>query len=415
MNNTNDIIFDKNFSSVDEKTWLDSVQKALKEENYASLVIEDKSGLKHHPLYNKNNANLPPRPIFPKTKWDIGMRVTSGRTGHDNTAILTALQGGVNALSLDFHQDATPTVDYLNELLNNVDLNMITLTSNAAQHGFIALDTIFNFLKSTPDSLYHADYDPLSYATKIDTKEIETLIKLSQNFKNTTLMTASSVMAHHAGADKACEIGCILATALTYARSLEAAGLSVQDILPRLTLTLAIDSDVFGEIAKLRALRILWTQLTTKLGYPNTANIHAQTSERSYSTLETSANILRMTLSSFAAGIGGANIVTALPPSSVTTADTQHTFRLTYNTQLILQEESHIGDICDVAGGSWYIEQYTHDLCQAGWAFMQNIEKQGGMVNAQNFVADHIAQKHEQDMENLKSGKTHLNLSLGLK
>ncbi|MED5369201.1 MAG: methylmalonyl-CoA mutase family protein, partial [Pseudomonadota bacterium] len=109
--------------------------------------------------------------------------------------------------------------------------------------------------------------------------------------------------------------------------------------------------------------------------------IHAEGSERYFSLADPWVNMLRATMSTLAAGIGGADVVTALPCTSIAESDNLLTRRVARNTQVILQEESHIGQVMDPAGGSWYVEALSESLASKSWSLFQSIEKAGGIAS----------------------------------
>ena len=166
-------------------------------------------------------------------------------------------------------------------------------------------------------------------------------------------------------------------------RYLEQSGLDIADIINRLTLTVSADTDFFGSIAKLRALRLLWGNICAALKQDKivTPFIHAEGSERYFSLADPWVNMLRATMSTLAAGIGGADVVTALPCTSIAESDNLLTRRVARNTQVILQEESHIGQVMDPAGGSWYVETLSESLASKSWSLFQSIEKAGGIAS----------------------------------
>jgi len=93
-------------------------------------------------------------------------------------------------------------------------------------------------------------------------------------------------------------------------------------------------------------------------------------------------NILRATVSSMAAGIAGVDMMSVAPCTATSISDNELTRRIARNTQIILQEESHIGRVADAAGGSWYVEALTQDLARQAWALFQEIEAGGGLAVA---------------------------------
>ena len=296
----------------------------------------------------------------------------------------------MSALLLDCRFD-TVTPTQLDKLLEGVDINIAPLFLRADNNAINLATHLVS--KIGNDTAIYLDLDPLGYAAasglKID-DDVDTifpgmlgLVEQTQSSPNIRLMTASGLTYHNAGADTITELAAIIATATFYMRYLEQSDLDIFEIINRLTLTVSADTDFFGSIAKLRALRLLWGNICAALKQDKivTPFIHAEGSERYFSLADPWVNMLRATMSTLAAGIGGADVVTALPCTSIAESDNLLTRRVARNTQVILQEESHIGQVMDPAGGSWYVETLSESLASKSWSLFQSIEKAGGIAS----------------------------------
>jgi len=104
-------------------------------------------------------------------------------------------------------------------------------------------------------------------------------------------------------------------------------------------------------------------------------------------------NLLRTTVACFAAGVGGADVVTVQPFDAALGLPDSFSRRIARNTQNLLVEEGHLGRVLDPAGGSWYVESLTESLAQAAWAWFTEIERAGGLAAAldSGLVRDRIA------------------------
>lgn len=393
------------FPDANKKDWLEAVEKALRGAAYETLQTRH-NGLSREPLYTNETVNLSQAPhgmpgqapFLRGSKslsnsflpWHIASRFTLGRKGNDNKDVLTDLEGGVSALLLDCRFD-TVTPTQLDKLLEGVDINIAPLFLRADNNAINLATHLVSKIGS--DTAIYLDLDPLGYAAasglKID-DDVDTifpgmlgLVEQTQSSPNIRLMTASGMTYHNAGADAITELAAIIATATFYMRYLEQSGLDIADIINRLTLTVSADTDFFGSIAKLRALRLLWGNICAALKQDKivTPFIHAEGSERYFSLADPWVNMLRATMSTLAAGIGGADVVTALPCTSIAESDNLLTRRVARNTQVILQEESHIGQVMDPAGGSWYVETLSESLASKSWSLFQSIEKAGGIAS----------------------------------
>jgi methylmalonyl-CoA mutase len=156
----------------------------------------------------------------------------------------------------------------------------------------------------------------------------------------------------------------------------------MQDAFARTVLGLSVDGEYFSGIAKLRAARALWARLTAACGVNVPARIEARSSRRMLSKLDPWVNLLRLTAAGFAAATGGADAVVLEPFTRPLGHPTPFARRQARNTQLVLMEEAHLGEVADPAGGAWFLETRTDDLARVAWTVFQGIEREGGIVAA---------------------------------
>ena len=188
---------------------------------------------------------------------------------------------------------------------------------------------------------------------------------------------------HDAGATAPQELGLALSTGLAYLRALEAAGLPPERAEARLVFELQVGVDVFVEIAKLRAARRLWCRILEASGVASPAmQLEARTAWRTLTARDPWTNLLRGTIGAFAARAGGVSSVEVRPFDEAVGEPDELGRRMSRNTKLVLDEESHLDGVADPAGGSFFLERLTEDLAEAGWKELQEIEKQGGIVAA---------------------------------
>ena len=146
---------------------------------------------------------------------------------------------------------------------------------------------------------------------------------------------------------------------------------------------LSADADQFLTLAKFRALRLLWARIEQACGLaPKPLFIAAETAWRMLTQRDPYVNMLRATIATFSAGLGGADSLTVLPHTLALGLPDAFARRAARNTQLILLEESNLAKVADPAAGSGGIETLTRQLCEAAWAQFQEIEKAGGAFAA---------------------------------
>jgi methylmalonyl-CoA mutase len=175
---------------------------------------------------------------------------------------------------------------------------------------------------------------------------------------------------------------------------LEDGGISLDAARSAISFRLAADADQFLTMAKFRALRLLWARVETACGLaPKPAFVAAETAWRMLTQRDPYVNMLRATMATFAAGLGGADAITVLPHTLALGLPDAFARRVARNTQLVLLEESNLAKVSDPAAGSGGIESLTKELCEAAWAAFQDIEKAGGVFAAleQNLIQRQVA------------------------
>lgn len=187
---------------------------------------------------------------------------------------------------------------------------------------------------------------------------------------------------HHAGATAAQDLAFSMATGVEYLRELTARGLSLEDACSQLLFSYAVGCNFFLAASKLRAARRLWSRVVEASGGTDEAQrmrLHVRTSKRVLTTRDPWVNMLRNTSCCFAAGLAHADSVTTPPHDAALGHPSPLAARIARNTQIILQEETHLHRVVDPAGGSWFVETLTDELCDKAWPIFQEIERQGGM------------------------------------
>ena len=198
-----------------------------------------------------------------------------------------------------------------------------------------------------------------------------------------------SISGYHmqeAGATLDLELGYTLADGIEYIRTGKAAGLEVDAFAPRISFFWAIGMNVFMEIAKLRAARLLWAPIMKTLGAENPKSMmlrtHSQTSGWSLTAQDPFNNVARTCLEALAATMGHTQSLHTNSLDEALALPTDFSARIARNTQIQLQEESGICRVADPWGGSHYVERLTHEIAQRAWAHISEIEELGGMAKA---------------------------------
>lgn len=190
---------------------------------------------------------------------------------------------------------------------------------------------------------------------------------------------------HDGGATAVQELACVIATGAAYVREMLKRGVSIETIGTRMRFSLSIGSNFFMEVAKLRAVRVLWSQVIESFGGSEKAgrmHLHSRTSLLNKTLHDPFVNLLRSTTEAFSAVVGGTDGMHIGPYDESLRVPDSFSRRIARNTHLILGEECNLSQVTDPAGGSWYVEWLTDQVARKAWFEFQEIERGGGMAEA---------------------------------
>ena len=198
-----------------------------------------------------------------------------------------------------------------------------------------------------------------------------------------------SISGYHmqeAGANQALELALTLADGQEYVRTAMNQGLDVDAFAPRLSFFWAIGMNFYLEIAKMRAARLLWCRIMQDVGAKNIKSLmlrtHCQTSGWSLTEQDPYNNIVRTTIEAMAAVFGGTQSLHTNSFDEAIALPTEFSSRIARNTQLIIQEETHISNVIDPWAGSYMMEKLTQDMADEAWKIIEEVNAMGGMTKA---------------------------------
>ena len=198
-----------------------------------------------------------------------------------------------------------------------------------------------------------------------------------------------SISGYHmqeAGANQALEMAFTLADGAEYVKTAIAKGLNVDDFAPRLSFFWAVGMNFYLEIAKMRAARLLWCRIMKGFGATNPKSLmlrtHSQTSGWSLTEQDPYNNVVRTTIEAMAAVFGGTQSLHTNSFDEAIALPTEFSSRIARNTQLIIQEETHITNVVDPWAGSYMMESLTQEMADKAWAIIEEVNAMGGMTKA---------------------------------
>jgi methylmalonyl-CoA mutase len=410
------LTFAGEFPPATREQWLKLVEGVLRGAPFdKKLVSRTYDQLRIEPLYARD-ANA--RPVIgraPAMPWQILQRVDHPDPAKANAEALHDLENGATGLTLVFAGSAEShgygldsSADAIERVLEGIQLDAISLDLDLAWNATDAPAHIVGLAKRRkldPASLdFRMSFDPIGSVASAGASLVgwETLAPrfaamvaefAAQNFRG-PFATADGRIIHAAGGSEAQELAWTLAVAVAYLRAFEQAGIALDAARHMVSFKLAADADQFLTIAKFRALRTLWARVEAACGLdPRPGFVAAETAWRMMTKRDPWVNLLRTTVATFSAALGGANSISVLPFTIALGLPDRFARRLARNTQLILLEESNLAKVADPAAGSGSLEDLTHQLCDAAWRLFQDIERNGGAWRALEaaFIQNQIA------------------------
>ncbi|MFD5349227.1 methylmalonyl-CoA mutase subunit beta, partial [Streptomyces anulatus] len=384
-------------------------------EEALSTTLED--GLTTHPLYTAQDES--PDTGFPGFApftrgsraegnaaggWDVRQRHTLTDPARLNEAVLGDLENGVTSLWLTVGGPVGVPVDGLARTLEGVYLDLAPIALDAPADLDAAATELLRLYEERGVAKGEArgtlGADPLGHEARTGVEaDLTATVRWARvcdaEYPGLRAVAVDALPYHEAGGSAGEELGLSLATGVAYLRALTGAGMSVEAACGQLEFRYAATADQFLTIAKLRAARRLWARVAEASGAPaaGAQRQHAVSSPVMMTRRDPWVNMLRTTLATLGAGVGGADSVTVLPFDHALGLPDAFARRIARNTSTILMEESHLARVIDPAGGSWYVERLTDELASAAWAFFQETERAGGLTAAlrSGTVAERLA------------------------
>jgi len=341
----------------------------------------------------------------------------AGEVGKDGLSI-----SGVRKMQVLF-KDIDLTNQPINIACGFSSLPITLLFAAYANETRTSLMNIKGSITSDPYEYLIAKGDlPISLKQIFDEMKLTTELMIKSNSPIKTI-GVSGFPFNNAGANAVQELAFTLATAVEYLNEMINRGLKADDVAKRIKFTFGVGSFYFMEVAKLRAARLLWSKILEayKVKEENQKIfIHGKTSRFNQTYFDPFVNSLRTTTEAFSAIVGGADSIHTNPYDESFNTSDDFSRRLARNTQIILKEESHLDQVIDPAGGSYFVEKLTDDIANAAWKLFQTVEEKGGMLNAiqSGFVQDEIAkvaQTRKKDFAKRKSVLVGTNMYANLK
>ncbi|MCX6267736.1 MAG: methylmalonyl-CoA mutase family protein [Bacteroidetes bacterium] len=425
------------FPPVTTGTWEEKIMADLKGGDYdKKLVWKTDEGFSVKPYYRSEDlAGLEYLNALPGKKpyvrglrtlnneWLIRQNIDTTDVHEANMVARDAILKGAGAVGLKATE--LTTHKQLSELLDGISFHKTAIDFISAKSYPLTLEFLIYELKhrggrgeKMKGSL---NFDPISYLLlhgdfyigwDHDLEEAEYLLSIvREKLPEFKVITINGHYFQNAGSSLVQEIAFSLASACEYLASLTARGASVDEVAPYIQFSLGIGPNYFMEIAKLRAVRVLWTRMVEQFQAKREESfrlfIHATTALWNKSIYDPYVNMLRTTTEGMSAALGNADSVTINPFDISFRESDEISRRIARNQQLVLKEESYLDKIVDPGAGSYYIENLTHSMAHHAWEMFKDIETRGGMIACikTGYIQDEIERSRNQKVMDIAQRK----------
>ena len=394
------------FSKTKLEQWNEKIVSDLKGKAYTSLTWKSPEGINISPVYNNESVTeFKGETTHHHSDWEIEQTLNIPT----NKQVLASLNGGASSLLIQNSKSKDLESVLENVLIQHIQTSIQAKEIECSVDAFIALIEKRGLDKDIIKGALQ--YDPLMAALKKGElnsslwNEFNTIVEKAIPLKSYKSLSIQGQEYHNSGATATQELAFSLAQISEYfvnSTNLKASKIQV---------SLGVSTNYFFEIAKFRAMRILWSQLLKAYKKDETTlDLRAETGLRTSTVFDPHVNMLRTTSQCMSAALGGANTVNVSNFNAAYKNDDEFAQRMGRNTALILKEESYFNKVSDPSSGSYYIEELTSELSENAWKLFQEIEAQGGWIKAvsSNSIQEMIAENALTQEKNLSEGTTQL-------
>ena len=391
------------FESVSSKQWKQKIQFELKGADYNdTLIWNSPENIKVKPFYHQDDLQDILPVITKATEFKICQNIFVFDLEKSIERALESISRGAESIRFSIEDE---TIDVA-KLLEKLPLESVTIYFNL---DFISIDFVSKIeaIAQKRNAKIYCNLDPIGQLAKegnwFKTKEkdnFETLNSLSKIVSKSSIISIDGTLYQNAGANLVQQIAYSLAHANEYLNR-------ISIINQPIVFQISVGTNYFFEIAKLRALRILF-HLIAKEYNPNLeCHLLVSPTKRNKTIYDYNVNMLRTTTECMSAIIGGADAITNLPYDALYHKDNEFGDRIARNQLLVLKNESYFDKVNNPADGTYYIESITNQLAEKALTLFKDIEANGGFLKQLNegIIKRKIQESADKEQELFDSGK----------
>ncbi len=379
------------FPDSDKADWLGRARKELQGRDVAGLDAAVDEQLRLSPLYTAAEVEARP-PLDRPAGWEVGAYVDGDSSAETNGTAIAALEQGAEALLFRlFHQ---PEAEEVGELLSGIHLDYVSLHCALRYPGQDPAELfrdLVKYLRKEGYALHQirgsVDFDPLLDWSEPPFPPLIRLLNFVDRWMPEFRVLQVNAAGFNNGPDTAdTELALAIAKGAEYLQQLHDRGYPPAIVNAHLQFAFTVGTSYYVDIAKLRALRILWANVLKGFGVEDAAPVCiAAHTDLATLTDDRDANLLRLTTQALSAVTGGADQLFLAPAEGGDVPPTPFGRRMALNIQHLLRLEAGLDQFADPAAGSYYLETLTQHLVDAAWARFRAVEAQGGFAEAVEF------------------------------
>jgi methylmalonyl-CoA mutase len=403
------------FEAVSSKQWKQQIQYELKGADYnETLVWESPEGIKVKPFYHADDSEASETvnldAIVPTKPFAIVQNIFVHDVQKSNARALETLQRGAESVRFTLENDAIS----IEELMQNLPLENVNYYFNLPFLSVEFTNKINDFASKNKANIFIQN-DPIGQLGKDgnwfenlekDFEKLNIIAKNSHPLEGcptggvASFLTISSGIYQNAGANIVQQLAYTLAQANEYFNRIPA-------INQPITIEVAVGTNYFFEIAKLRAIRLLFNTLASEYNHNFDCHIIATPTKRNKTLYDYNVNMLRTTTECMSAILGGADAVANLAYDAIYHKDNEFGDRISRNQLLVLKHESYFDKVNNPADGAYYIETLTEQLAEKALELFKDIEKNGGLISQliDGTIQRKINESAQKEQELFDSGK----------
>ncbi|KGO90229.1 methylmalonyl-CoA mutase subunit beta [Flavobacterium suncheonense] len=389
------------FEGVSSKQWKQQIQYELKGADYnETLVWESPEGIKVKPFYHSDEAGQPLPVQSPKTAFSIVQNIFVHDLEKSIARANETLNRGAESIRFTLENDQADVEKLLTNIPTNVPVYFY--------FEFLNPDFIkkIDGIAAKRNATVFVEIDPIGQLAKdgnlfanVDS-DFTVLNDLAKSCQHINFLSINAALCQNAGANIVQQLAYTLAHANEYFNRILAIGKPI-------TIKVAVGTNYFFEIAKLRALRLLFNTLAKEYNHTFDCHIVATPTKRNKTLYDYNVNMLRTTTECMSAILGGADAVANLAYDAIYHKDNEFGDRISRNQLLVLKHESYFDIVNNPSDGAYYIETLTEQLAEKALALFKDIEKGGGFITQliEGTIQRKIKESADKEQELFDNGK----------